>query len=162
MWRKRNICLSQATLFPLPSSFPCIFSVKSSSHLQLTFACPPLRRGGNRSSPRALYHFLRKQPHLKSYLTSANSSKESLLPKEAQSHATQVPSSFPWPLTPGKSVLFDLCCEGGSYTFIHPSGSITFHSDWLVGWGRGSRMGCWGKHKTARRIVECSLEMACI
>lgn len=36
------------------------------------------------------------QPHLKSYLTSSYSSKESLFPKEAKSRATEMLSEFPW------------------------------------------------------------------
>lgn len=66
---------------------------------------------GQARSPSALYHFLCKQPHLKSYLTSSNSSKESLFPKEATSHAPEIASSFPWSLNPSKSVLFSLCCD---------------------------------------------------
>lgn len=117
-------------LYLIPS---LVFSLSS---LPLTCSWPSIAFcwGSKRSSlsPSAFYHLLCEQPHLKSYLTTANSSKESLFPKEAKSRTTEIPSSCPWPLNPKKSVLFDLCFDGWNYTFVHISESVTFHSNRLV------------------------------
>lgn len=116
-----NLNFEESKTIPNHHGAPCFphlvpSLVLSPSSLPLTCSWPSLALcwGSNRSSlsPSAFYHFLCEQPHLKSYLTNANSSKETLFPKEAKPHTTEIPSSCLWPLNPNKSVRFDFCFDG--------------------------------------------------
>lgn len=94
--------------FPYLSSFPCIFSVFLSPAVDLGLPSAEVVTGQvpvlPTTSPQAASPETLPDEH--------QVFKGKPLLKEAESHATEIPSPLLWPLSPSKSGLLDLCCDG--------------------------------------------------